>query len=178
MQLRYVLPLLLFAMLVVLFIFGMQTDPRKIPSPLIDKPLPDFELSQLHNPDLMLNNKTLLGDVVLLNVWASWCISCRYEHPILMAYSKESEVDLYGLNYKDSREDALLWLENYGNPYKTSASDLDGRVGLDFGVYGAPETYVLDKDGIVRYKHIGPITQKDLDETIQPIIRKLRSPLT
>jgi cytochrome c biogenesis protein CcmG, thiol:disulfide interchange protein DsbE len=175
MQLRYVLPLLLFALLVVLFIFGMQIDPRRVPSPLIDKPLPAFELAQLHDPELMLSNQKLRGDVVLVNVWASWCVSCRYEHPLLLAFSREGDVDLYGLNYKDTRKDALQWLKQYGDPYKTSAFDPLGRTGIDFGVYGVPETYVLDKDGIVRYKHIGPISQGDLDDTILPLIKKLRS---
>jgi len=175
MQLRYALPLLLFVSLIVLFLFGMQIDPRKVPSPLIDKPLPAFELSQLHDPELTLSNQSLAGDVALVNVWASWCVSCRYEHPLLVAFSRTGQVDIYGLNYKDTRENARQWLEQYGNPYRASAFDPLGRTGIDFGVYGVPETYVLDKNGIVRYKHIGPINQQDLDDTILPLIRKLRS---
>jgi cytochrome c biogenesis protein CcmG/thiol:disulfide interchange protein DsbE len=177
MQLRYVLPLGLFVLLVVLFIYGMQLDPRKVPSPLIDKPLPAFELSQLHDSELTLSAEKLQGEVVLLNVWASWCVSCRYEHPILLAYASRGEVDVYGLNYKDTRKDALQWLEQYGDPYKISAFDPLGRTGIDFGVYGVPETYVLDKDGIIRYKHIGPISQGDLETIIEPLIKKLRSPV-
>lgn len=175
MQIRYFLPLLLFALLIMLFIFGMGIDPRKVPSPLIGKPLPAFTLSQLHNQDLTLSEQTLRGDVVLLNVWASWCVSCRYEHPILLAFSRQNHAKLYGLNYKDTRADALQWLKQYGDPYKASAFDPQGRTGLDFGVYGVPETYVLDKNGIIRYKHIGPVSQEDLDETILPLIKKLRS---
>ncbi len=175
MQIRYALPLVLFALLVVLFIVGMQLDPRKVPSPLIDKPLPQFDLAQLHDADLTINNDSFSGEVVLVNVWASWCVSCRYEHPILMEYSRSGEVALYGMNYKDTRENALEWLKQYGDPYRTSAFDPLGRTGMDFGVYGVPETYVLDKEGVLRYKHIGPISQQDLDDTIVPLIKKLRS---
>ena len=177
MQLRYALPLVLFVLLVVLFIFGMQIDPRKVPSPLIDKPLPQFDLSQLHDSSQRINNDKLLGEVVLINVWSSWCVSCRYEHPLLLAFSRSNDAALYGINYKDTREDALQWLQHYGDPYKLSAFDPLGRTGIDFGVYGVPETYVVDKEGIIRYKHIGPITQEDLDNTIVPLIEKLRTPV-
>ncbi|MFT5351396.1 MAG: cytochrome c biogenesis protein CcmG/thiol:disulfide interchange protein DsbE, partial [Gammaproteobacteria bacterium] len=130
-----------------------------------------------HDSELTLSAEKLQGEVVLLNVWASWCVSCRYEHPILLAYASRGEVDVYGLNYKDTRKDALQWLEQYGDPYKISAFDPLGRTGIDFGVYGVPETYVLDKDGIIRYKHIGPISQGDLETIIEPLIKKLRSPV-
>lgn len=178
MQLRYLLPLALFVLLLVLFIYGMQVDPRKVPSPLIDKPLPAFELSMLHDESGVLNNESLHGSIVLVNVWASWCVSCRYEHPVLLAYARQGEVDIYGLNYKDTRDNALQWLAEFGNPYKASAFDPLGRTGLDFGVYGVPETYLLDERGIVRYKHIGPISQEDLDTIILPLVRKLRAPLS
>ena len=143
MQIRYALPLFLFVLLVVLFIFGLQIDPRKVPSPLIGKPLPEFELAQLHDPAQTINNDKLRGEVVLVNIWASWCISCRYEHPLLMAFSRSSSAALYGMNYRDTREQALQWLKDYGNPYRESAFDPLARTGLDFGVYGVPETYVL-----------------------------------
>jgi len=175
MQIRYILPLLLFSLLVVLFIFGMRIDPRKVPSPLIGKPLPAFELAQLQHPELTLSEQSLHGEVVLVNVWASWCVSCRYEHPVLLAFSRQNHAKVYGLNYKDTRKDALQWLRQYGDPYEASAFDPQGRTGLDFGVYGVPETYVLDKDGIIRYKHIGPVSQEDLDERILPLIKKLKS---
>lgn len=175
MQLRYALPLVLFVLLLVLFVFGLQMDPRKVPSPLIDKPLPEFELSQLHDSSATITNQKINGDVVLVNVWASWCVTCRYEHPVLLAFSRDSDVGLYGVNYKDTRENALQWLKQYGDPYSMSAFDPTGRTGLDFGVYAVPETYVLDKEGIVRYKHTGPISQQDMDDTIVPLINKLRS---
>ena len=173
MQLRYALPLLLFISLIALFIFGLQQDPSKVPSPLIDKPLPTFDLRQLQNAELSINNNEFAGQVSLLNVWASWCVSCRYEHPILVEYARKHRGKLYGLNYKDTRAEALAWLELHGDPYEKSAFDPDGRTGIDFGVYGVPETYVLDQQGIVRYKHIGPISQDDMDTLIVPLIEKL-----
>ena len=175
MQLRYLLPLLGFVGLVLLFVYGLQQDPSRVPSPLIDKPLPSFELSSLHQPETNISNSTLKGQVTLLNVWASWCVSCRYEHPILVASGRQHQLNLYGLNYKDKRDEALQWLADFGDPYRDSAFDPDGRTGIDFGVYGVPETYVLDDSGIVRYKHIGPITQEDMDQTILPLVRRLQS---
>ena len=174
-QTRYLLPLLLFVALIVLFIYGLGHDPRKLPSALIGKPLPEFELAQLYDVESTFSKKDLLGDVSLINVWASWCVSCRYEHPILLDFARSSEIVLYGLNYKDAREDALRWLQQYGDPYQLIAFDPLGRTAIDFGLYGVPETYVMDKDGIVRYKHVGPISEQDLNETILPLIKKLRT---
>lgn len=174
MQLRYILPLAVFIGLILVFLFGLRIDPSRVPSPLINKPLPQFSLSRLHAADAEISNETLKGRVSLLNVWASWCVSCLHEHPVLMTESRKNNLALYGLNYKDTRENALTWLEKHGNPYQMSAFDPAGRTGIDFGVYGVPETYVLDQHGIVKYKHIGPLTQEDMDTIIKPLIRKLR----
>ena len=115
------------------------------------------------------------GKVWLLNVWASWCVSCREEHPILVELSKSNAVPIVGLNYKDQRDDALQWLDKFGNPYNLSVSDTNGRVGIDFGVYGVPETFVIDKAGVIRYKQIGPVTPQALEQTIMPLVRKLQA---
>lgn len=168
-------PLLIFIVLVVFLGIGLKLDPRKIPSPLIDKPIPVFSLFQVKDHNRTLGSTDLKGDVSLLNVWASWCVACREEHPVLLDLAKQGVVDIYGLNYKDTREDAVRWLDYFGDPYVASAHDLEGKVGIDFGVYGVPETFVIDSEGIIRYKHIGPVTEKDLDEKILPLIKKLRN---
>ena len=148
-MIRYTLPLVIFIALVLLFIFGLHNDPRLIPSPLIDKPVPVFELPLLHRPELTLRSDELQGEVTLINVWASWCVSCRYEHPLLVNLAQTSDLKIYGLNYKDERNAALMWLKQLGNPYAESIFDQQGRVGIDFGVYGVPETFVVDQDGII-----------------------------
>ncbi len=172
-MIRYLLPLGLFIGLVIIFIYGLQHDPRRIPSPLIDKPAPTFNLPTLHIPENTIQLDDLKGKVSLINVWASWCVACRTEHPLLVEAAKTNKLNLYGLNYKDKREDALRWLELLGNPYIESVFDESGKIGIDYGVYGIPETFVLDKTGIIRYKHIGPVTKKDIDETILPLIKQL-----
>ncbi len=175
-MIRYLLPLGLFIGLVILFIYGLQNDPRRIPSPLIDKPAPAFNLPTLHTPETNIQLEDLKGQVSLINVWASWCAACRTEHPLLVnARTKDASLNLYGLNYKDKREDALQWLEQLGNPYIESAYDEAGSIGIDYGVYGVPETFVLDKQGIIRYKHIGPINKQQLETTILPLVKKLRA---
>lgn len=171
---RYLLPLGIFGVLVVLLFVGLRLDPREVPSPLIDKPAPAFSLPQLHDPGKTLTREDLLGKVYLLNVWASWCVSCRDEQPVLMQLAQTGQVDIYGLNYKDQREDALRWLAMFGNPYIASVSDLDGRVGIDWGVYGVPETFVIDRAGMIRHKHIGPVSQADLDTVLLPKVRELQ----
>lgn len=170
---RYLIPLIVFLSLVVLFVVGLQYDPRLVPSPLIDKPAPAFVLPQLKNSQLKLSNTDLQGNVVMLNVWASWCVACRQEHPLLMQLANSGKINIIGLNYKDTREDAMAWLEQHGDPYLKSAFDQQGRVGIDYGVYGVPETYIIDKSGIIRYKHIGPINADVLKSTILPLINKL-----
>ncbi len=170
---RYLIPLTVFALLVGLFIIGLQYDPRLVPSPLIGKPAPSFELPLLKDAESTISNRDLQGDVVMLNIWASWCVACRQEHPLLVDLARKSDFKIVGLNYKDTREDAMQWLAHLGDPYLLSVFDFDGRVGIDFGVYGVPETFVLDQAGIIRYKHIGPITQEVLDLKILPLIELL-----
>ena len=172
---RYLLPLGIFLVLVIFLGIGLRLNPREIPSPLIDKPAPVFELTQLHEADRRFATKDMLGKVWLLNVWASWCVSCREEHPVLVELAKSNVVPIYGLNYKDTRPEALAWLKQFGNPYGLSVFDGDGRVGIDFGVYGVPETFVIDKTGMIRYKQIGPITPQALEQKILPLVRKLQA---
>jgi len=173
-MIRYLFPLVIFVALTILFIYGLQNDPRYVPSPLINKVAPEFTLPTLHKPEQMISINELKGKVSLINVWASWCAACRIEHPLLNKYTKKYQLNLYGLNYKDKRTDALLWLENLGNPYIESAYDEIGTVGIDYGVYGVPETFVLDKKGIIRYKHIGPINDEQFTSTIMPLITQLK----
>lgn len=171
---RYLVPLGIFIALVVLLGIGLTLNPREIPSPFIDKPSPVFDLPTVHNPNKRLSHENFKGQVSLFNVWASWCVACRDEHPLLVELSKTSDIPIYGLNYKDQLVDAKRWLKAFGNPYIDSASDIEGKAGFNWGVYGVPETFLIDKKGIIRYKNIGPITQKDLDEVILPMIKKLR----
>lgn len=172
---KFLIPIGLFVMLGILLGYGLHLDPRRIPSPLIDKPLPEFRLPTLDNPNKTLGNSDLKGRVVLINVWASWCVACREEHPVLLALSRDKKVPLIGLNYKDKRDDALSLLQANGNPYDVSVMDTDGRTGIDWGVYGVPETFVVDKTGIIRYKFIGPITPETWESTLLPMIQKLSS---
>jgi cytochrome c biogenesis protein CcmG, thiol:disulfide interchange protein DsbE len=171
--LRFALPLAIFIALVIFLWKGLSLNPREIPSPLVDKSVPQFSLPQLHAPDNKLTPADLKGQVWLLNVWASWCVSCRVEHPLLVQLEKSGVVPIYGLNWKDRREDAVAWLNKFGDPYKASLADVDGRVAIDFGVYGAPETFVIDKQGVIRYKHIGPISAESMRTTILPLVEKL-----
>jgi cytochrome c biogenesis protein CcmG/thiol:disulfide interchange protein DsbE len=173
--LRYVIPLALFLALAIFFAVGLTRDPRKVPSPLIDKPAPSFRLEQLHEPQRAFTPEDMKGKVWLLNVWASWCASCRIEHPLLVDMARGKLVTIVGLNYKDKREDAKAWLGKFGDPYAVSAWDIEGRVGIDYGVYGAPETFLIDKQGVIRYKQIGPITPEALEKQIVPLIRKLNA---
>jgi cytochrome c biogenesis protein CcmG/thiol:disulfide interchange protein DsbE len=170
---RYLLPLGVFVALVALLAFGLTLDPREVPSPLIGKPAPQFELPQLHQADKTFSPKDLQGRVWVLNVWASWCTGCRDEHSVVTELAKSHLAPVYGLNYKDKREDAISWLERFGNPYDTSIHDADGRVGIDYGVYGVPETYVIDKHGVIRYKRIGALTPEIVRQKIVPIMKEL-----
>ena len=168
------LPLGIFLVLAVFLAAGLGLNPREVPSPLIDKEAPAFRLPQLRDPGLTLGTDDLKGKVWILNVWASWCVACLEEHPILVEFSKRNVSPIYGLNYKDKREDALAWLGKHGNPYTLSVQDGDGRVGIDYGVYGVPETYVIDRNGIIRYKRIGPVTVQILQEKILPLLKQLQ----
>ena len=167
------LPVIIFLLLAVLLGVGLRLDPKKVPSPLIGKAAPAFELPLLKRPESMINSDTFKGKVSLFNVWATWCISCRAEHEVLTAIANTGKVDIYGLNYKDERAAAKKWLQVYGDPYVVSAFDADGRVGIDWGVYGTPETFVIDQQGIIRHKVIGPVTTEIWQEELLPLITKL-----
>jgi cytochrome c biogenesis protein CcmG/thiol:disulfide interchange protein DsbE len=172
---RFLWPLGLFLALAVVLMVGLKLDPREVPSPLIGKPAPTFVASTLDKPEATIKRDDLLGKVWLLNVWASWCSACREEHPVLVEFAKRGLVPVYGLNYKDQRADGLGWLQKFGNPYTDSVFDPDGRIGIDYGVYGVPETFVIDRAGVIRYKHIGPVTPEVLRERIEPLLRQLNA---
>ncbi|MCH8261547.1 MAG: DsbE family thiol:disulfide interchange protein [Proteobacteria bacterium] len=174
-MLQKLVPLLIFIVLVVFLGIGLTLDPREIPSPLINKPMPVFSLPQLKESDKTLSSTDFLSEVFLLNVWASWCVACRAEHPVLLDLSRAGVINIYGLNYKDKREEALRWLDYYGDPYTKNIHDLDGKLGIDFGVYGVPETFIIDHKGIIRYKHIGPVTEDILKNKLLPIIEQLKA---
>jgi cytochrome c biogenesis protein CcmG/thiol:disulfide interchange protein DsbE len=161
--------------LAVFLFVGLNLNPREVPSPLIDKPAPAFTLPQLHEPQKTFSPADMQGKVWLLNVWASWCVSCREEHPVLMALAQQNIVPIYGLDYKDTPAEAERWLQKGGDPYVLSVSDAEGRIGIDYGVYGVPETYVIDKQGIIRYKQIGPVTPDSLREKILPLVAELQA---
>ncbi|MDP1635463.1 MAG: DsbE family thiol:disulfide interchange protein [Gallionellaceae bacterium] len=170
---RFIWPLVIFLVLAGFLFVGLGLNPREVPSPLIGKPTPAFSLPQLHEPEKMFAPQDMKGKVWMLNVWASWCVSCREEHPLLVSLAEQKIVPIYGLNYKDKRMDALMWLQRGGDPYVLSAVDAEGRIGIDYGVYGVPETYVIDKQGVIRHKQIGPVTSQSLRETILPLIAQL-----
>lgn len=171
---RFLLPLAAFIVLVGFLAVGLNLKPREVPSPLIGKPAPVFQSQLLHEPGKMLASQDNLGKVWLLNVWASWCVSCREEHPLLVELAKSGIVPIYGLNYKDKPDLALQWLSQYGDPYTVSVVDPEGRIGIDYGVYGVPETYVIDKNGVIRHKQIGPVTVESLEKKILPLIKELQ----
>jgi cytochrome c biogenesis protein CcmG/thiol:disulfide interchange protein DsbE len=173
--LRYLAPLAIFALLVAFLFRGLSLDPKLVPSPLVGKPVPAFTLTRLDNPAVTISDADFKGKVSLLNVWATWCVSCRREHETLVQLAKTGQVEIYGLNYKDNREDANRWLSQLGNPYVANAFDSDGRVGIDWGVYGAPETFIIDREGIIRHKHIGPLTDEIINDEILPLVAKLKS---
>lgn len=171
---RYVLPAVAFAILVGFFWVGLRLNPGEVPSPLIGKPAPAFELPELSDTSRIISNETLRGQPALLNVWATWCAGCRLEHDLLLAIAAEGNVPIYGLNYRDDRAAALEWLRQLGNPFKAVAYDPEGTVSIDWGVYGAPETFLIDPDGVVVYKHIAPLTLDDWREEFLPRIRAMR----
>jgi len=173
--LRYLVPLLLFVLLAALLYRGLSLDPKLVPSPLIDKAMPAFTLPRLQDAAATLSDSDLRGKVSILNVWATWCVSCRAEHATLLELARTGKVNIYGLNYKDNRADARRWLAQLGNPYIANAFDEDGRVGINWGVYGAPETFIMDKQGIVRHKHVGPLTREIIATEILPLVARLDS---
>ena len=172
---RYFIPLGVFVVLLGFLGLGLTLNPREVPSPLVGKPAPAFSLPTLGAPAQSLSPQDLRGKVWVLNVWASWCVAFRDEHATLVEMAKLNLVPIYGLNYKDQRPEALGWLERFGNPYVASLSDTDGRVGIDYGVYGVPETFVIDKAGVIRRKFIGPVTPQAVRDEIVPLVAKLNS---
>ena len=170
---RFLLPLIAFIVLVLFLGVGLKLKPREVPSPFIGKAAPAFRLAQLHEGSKTIAPEDLRGKVWLLNVWASWCVTCRQEHPLLVEMKRQNLVPIYGLNYKDKREDGIALLQQFGDPYVLSAYDFEGRVGIDWGVYGVPETFVIDKAGIIRYKVIGAITPEVIQTKLIPLIKEL-----
>ena len=173
-RLRFLLPLAVFVVLAGFLAVGLKLDPREVPSPLIGKPAPGFALTRLDDAAKTIRREDMLGQVWILNVWASWCAACRDEHPHLMAYAQNKQVPMLGLNYKDTRPAGIGWLARFGNPYDASLFDADGRVGIDFGVYGVPETFVIDKQGVIRFKQIGPVTPEIIATRIVPLVKALK----
>jgi cytochrome c biogenesis protein CcmG, thiol:disulfide interchange protein DsbE len=174
MKAKFLIPLALFGVLVAFLAVGLTRDPREVPSPLVNKAAPAFKVPQLIKADEVFSPADLKGQVWMLNVWASWCVACRSEHPLLVEIAREKVVPLIGLDYKDQRADGLKFLSQFGDPYNLSAFDADGRVGIDYGVYGVPETFIIDKQGVIRHKQIGPITPESLQKTILPLLAQLK----
>jgi cytochrome c biogenesis protein CcmG/thiol:disulfide interchange protein DsbE len=172
-SLRFLIPLALFVALAWFLYAGLSLNPREVPSPLIGKPAPAFALPRLDDPTQTVKREDLLGKVWVMNVWASWCAPCREEHPLVIALAKLRKVPVIGLNYKDRPGDARNWLERLGNPYAATLIDFDGKVGIDFGVYGVPETFVIDAQGLVRFKHVGALTPQVISQKLEPLLKEL-----
>lgn len=172
---RALIPLAIFLVVAGFLFKGLYLDPREVPSPLVGKPAPQFSLPRLDSAGKTISPKEMLGKVWLFNAWASWCPACKDEHPLLVELSKTNFVPIIGLDYKDTNADAQQWLDQAGNPYMANAVDANGRVGIDYGVYGVPETYVIDKAGMIAYKQIGPITEEALRDKIIPLVKKLQT---
>ena len=173
-MIRVLVPLGVFLFVVAFLYAGLSLNPREVPSPLIGKPAPAFELPVLQQPDKRFVPADMKGKVWLLNVWASWCVTCREEHPLLVELSGKKVLPILGLNYKDKDEEAKAWLKRFGNPYDLSVVDAEGRIGLDYGVYGVPETYLIDAAGVIRFKHIGALTPAILEQKLLPLAKSLK----
>ncbi len=173
--LRWALPLAVFVVLAAFLFVGLGRNPGEVPSPLVGKPAPAFRLADLHKPGRVVGVDDFKGQVWLLNVWASWCVSCRVEHPLLVELAKANLVPIVGLNYKDKPDEGRAWLQQHGDPYTLSVVDADGRTGIDWGVYGVPETFVVDRAGTILHKHIGPLDARALEQTILPLVQKLKA---
>lgn len=171
---RLLIPLGIFVVLLGFLLAALRRDPRQVPSPFIGKPAPAFELPRLDAPEHSFRPSELRGQVWLLNVWASWCVACREEHPTLLELARAQAVSLVGLNYKDRPDEARRWLDRFGDPYRLSVIDIDGRVGIDYGVYGVPETFLIDRAGVVRYRLTGPVSPALFDGKIMPLLRELQ----
>lgn len=174
-MMRFILPFVVFMTVAAFMYVGLGLNPREVPSPLVGKAAPQFTLPQLDDPSKKFSLEEMKGKVWLFNVWASWCTACEGEHPLFMELSRQNIVPIYGMDYKDKPEDGQAWLRKNGNPYTLVVSDIEGRVGIDYGVYGVPETYLIDKQGVIRHKQIGAVTPKILDETILPLIKELQA---
>lgn len=174
-RLMFILPLTAFVALLAYFSIGLQRDPSRIPSVLIDKPAPQFDLPAIEGRDVGFSTDDLKGEVSLVNFFGSWCVSCRIEHPLLMQLAQEGEIPIYGIDWKDPPGAGAAWLERHGDPYTLIGDDADGRVAIDFGITGAPETFIIDRSGRIRYKYAGPITPQIWEQDLLPIIRKLRN---
>jgi cytochrome c biogenesis protein CcmG/thiol:disulfide interchange protein DsbE len=168
---RFLVPLVAFAILIPIFVIGLTRNPNEIPSPLLEKPAPQFSLPSLQDPETMVGSGDYAGQFALVNVWATWCAGCRQEHPFLLELARDNVVPIFGLNWRDNRAEALRWLDALGDPYVASAYDEDGRVGIDWGVYGAPETFLVDANGIVIHKHIAPLTREVWERDFMPLIQ-------
>ena len=171
---RFLWPLGIFILLVGFLAMGLTLKPREVPSPLVGKPAPAFDLPVLQQPDKRFAPGEMRGKVWLLNVWASWCVSCREEHPVLVELAKRGVMPILGLNYKDKGDEATAWLKRFGDPYQLSVVDADGRIGIDYGVYGVPETYLIDAEGVIRYKQIGPLTMAIVEQKVLPLAKALQ----
>ncbi len=174
-MLKYLLPVVLFFVLCGFLFIGLYKDPSKVDSPLIGKPVPEFSLPRLEQADKIFSEREFIGKVSILNVWATWCFACKQEHHVLLELAKRNVAPIYGLNYKDDSVQAKTYLRDFGNPFVSNAVDQEGRVAIDWGVYGAPETFIIDKKGIIRHKHIGPLTIEEMEAGILPLIQQLRN---
>lgn len=172
---RFLLPLIAFLAIAAFLAVGLNRDPRNLPSPLVGKTAPNFSAQLVGATERVFTPKEMLGKVWILNVWASWCTSCRIEHPLLVEFSRQAMAPVVGLNYKDKEGDGALWLRTYGNPYVFSVFDPAGRIGMDYGVYGVPETFVIDSKGIIRMRHAGPVTKELIEKQITPLIKELKN---
>ncbi|MEY2701244.1 MAG: hypothetical protein RIQ52_1999 [Pseudomonadota bacterium] len=172
---RFMIPLGIFFVMCLFLAIGLKLDPRNVPSPLIGKPVPAFSLPLVQTPERLVSQEDFRGEVTLFNVWSSWCVACRQEHALLVALAGRKLVSIVGLNYKDERDAAMDWLARLGNPYRYSVFDAEGKTGIELGVYGVPETFVVDRKGVIRYKQIGPITESVLEGTLLPLIRQLQA---
>lgn len=171
---RFLAPLIMVAIMIPVFVIGLNRDPSEIPSPLLMKPAPQFELPSLKDPSRTVGSADYEGQFALVNVWATWCVACRQEHDFLLKLARETDIPIYGLNWRDRRDDAIVWLQRLGDPYVASAYDQDGRVGIDWGVYGAPETFLISPDGIILYKHFRPLTEEVWQREFEPRILAAR----